>query len=282
MYKYRFEFRIVRMAKVLRVSESGYYKWLSRKGAAPTEKELSDRLLSAEIHELFRQSRGSYGSRKITALLNRNRKDPVNHKRVERLMQEHKLFSRTSKKYIATTDSSHGDPVAENLIQRDFEADEPNKKMVSDTTAIKTDQGVLFVAGILDLCGRMPVGLGMSIHNDRYLVMEALDDMLTKGCGKPGCILHSDRGATYASEDYRRMLRDNGLICSMSRKGDCWDNAPMESFWGKMKDEWLKGKYRSIEEAARDVYEYFWYFYPCIRPHETYRYQTPQEVYSKG
>ena len=230
MYENRFLFRVVRMAKVLMVSESGYYKWLSRMGAQPTEKELSDERLSAEIHEVFRQSRGSFGARKITSVLNIGRGEPVNHKRVERLMQEHGLFSKASKAYIITTDSGHQEPVADNLLQRDFEACRPNEKMVSDTTAVRTDQGILYVAGILDLCGRMPVGLAMSRQNDRFLVMSALADMLTRGYGKKGCILHSDRGSTYASEDYRKMLDENGLICSMSRKGDCWDNAPMECF----------------------------------------------------
>lgn len=144
-------------------------------------------------------------------------------------MKEHGLFSKSSKKYIRTTGSDHTEPVAENLIQKNFEADKPNEKTVSDTTAIKTDQGVLYVAGILDLCGRVPVGLSVGTHNDRYLVVRALEDMLDRGCGKKGCIVHSDRGSTYASEDYRNMLRDNDLICSMSRKGDRWDNAPMES-----------------------------------------------------
>ena len=282
MYENRFLFRVVRMAKVLKVSESGYYKWLSRMGAQPTEKELSDERLSAEIHEVFRQSRGSFGARKITSVLNIGRGEPVNHKRVERLMQEHGLFSKASKAYIITTDSGHQEPVADNLLQRDFEACRPNEKMVSDTTAVRTDQGILYVAGILDLCGRMPVGLAMSRQNDRFLVMSALADMLTRGYGKKGCILHSDRGSTDASEDYRKMLDENGLICSMSRKGDCWDNAPMECFWGKMKGEWLKCRYRNFEDAARDIYEYVWEFYPSKRPHETFGYKTPLEIYSRG
>ncbi len=152
--------------------------------------------------------------------------------------------------------------------------------MVSDTTVVLTAQGPLYVAGILDLYGRIPVGMAMSTKNDRHLVMNALDDMLIRGCGREGCIIHSDRGSTYASKEYRELLEKHGLTCSMSRKGDCWDNAPMESFWGKMKSEWLKKKYKRMEDAARDIYEYVWHFYPCERPHETYGYLTPLEVYT--
>ena len=277
MYEYRDTFHIVRMAKVLHVSESGYYKWLRSQETPLTEKMLSDVSLSEEIDSIYKGSRGSYGSRKITAILRRSR--VVNHKRVERLMKKQGLFSRTCRKYIVTTDSDHDEPVAENLLERDFRAERPNEKMVSDTTVIQTSQGKLYVAAIIDLFGRMPVGMAMSRNNDRFLVMEALKDMHMRGCGKKGCIVHSDRGSTYASKEYRQLLDDYGLVCSMSRKGDCWDNATMECFWGKMKVEWLKSKYRWIDEAARDVYEYVWDFYPNERPHEALGYATPKEIY---
>ncbi len=278
MYEYRETFHTVRMAKVLKVSESGYYKWLRCREAVPGAKEVSDRLLGEEIDKIFRESRGSYGSRKITAVLRRTR--TVNHKRVERLMKEHGLFSRTRRQYIVTTDSGHGEPVAENLLRRDFHADHPDEKMVSDTTVVQTSQGNLYVAAILDLYGRMPVGMAMSRNNDRRLVMDALQDMLIRGRGKKGCIVHSDRGSTYASGEYRQLLERHGLVCSMSRKGDCWDNAPMECFWGKMKHEWLKPRYKHIDEAARDIYEYVWDFYPYVRPHEALGYATPMEIFS--
>ena len=149
--------------------------------------------------------------------------------------------------------------------------------MVSDTTVVETGEGDLYAAAILDLYGRLPVGLSMGRHNDRFLVMDAFKDMLVRGCVYPGCILHSDRGATYASYDYRRLIDHYGYICSMSAKGDCWDNAPMESFWGKMKEEWLMDKYDTIAEAKRDIYEYVWSFYPNERPHQSNGYQTPSE-----
>ena len=173
MYVNRKEFHIDRMAKVLHVSQSGYYKWVQKMEAPPTEKELEDQVLKEQIFELFRQSRGSYGSRKITTLVNEGRKTPVNHKRIERIMRENDLFSKTRKKYVCLTDSNHSYPVAENILNRDFTASGPNQKMVSDTTEISTKEGKLYVAGILDLYGRMPVGLAIGIHNDRYLVMQA-------------------------------------------------------------------------------------------------------------
>jgi len=279
MYVHKEEFHIDRMAKVLKVSQSGYYKWVRQKDAPPTEKALADQALKEQIFELFRQSRGSYGSRKITALINENREDPVNHKRIERIMREHDLFSKTKKAYVCTTDSDHGYPVAENTLARDFTATKPDQKMVSDTTELATDEGKLYIAGILDLYGRMPVGLAIGIRNDRHLVIRALNDAIAKGCGGQGCLLHSDRGATYCSEEYQELLRKNGFICSMSRKGDCWDNAPMESFWGKMKTEWLSKRYKTRAEAIRDIYEYVWTFYPHQRPHESNNYLTPHQYY---
>lgn len=118
-------------------------------------------------------------------------------------------------------------------------------------------------------------------HNDRFLVVEALDDMRLRGCGKPGSLAHSDRGATYCSALYQARLKASGFICSMSGKGDCWDNAPMESFWGKMKTEWTRKKYATIEEAKRDIYEYVWNFYPKLRPHASLDYLTPIEYLNK-
>ena len=279
MYLHSAEFSIARMAKVLEVSGSGYYKWYTRQHQEASPKEIEDAALTAEILRIFRESRGSFGYRKITAILNKGRKEPVNHKRVARIMREYGLRSRTVKTYACTTDSDHDYPIAENLIQRDFTAAGKNEKMVSDTTVISTGEGNLYVAGILDLYGRMPVGFAMSIHNDRFLVMEALEDMLIRGCGKQGCILHSDRGSTYASDDYRKLLEENQLVCSMSRKGNCWDNAPMECFWGKMKSEWMDREYETIAEAAADVYEYCWSFYPHQRIHASLNYMTPVTYY---
>lgn len=270
------------MAKVLKVSESGYYKWIKRRQEPPTKKDIADMELTEKITEIYRSSKGSFGSRQVTNCLNERTKAPINRKRVYRLMRERSLFSKTSKKYISTTDSRHNHPIADNLLDRNFTATAPNQKMLSDTTVVKSKQGYLYVAGIMDLYGRMIVGMAMGQRNDTNLVMRALDDMLAKGYGAEGCILHSDRGSTYCAEEYRKTISRNGLLCSMSKKGDCWDNAPMESFWGKMKSEWLKPEYDTIEEAKRDVYEYVWSFYPYKRPHSSNGGKTPMSYYCQG
>ena len=269
------------MAKTLDVSESGYYKWLNSRQTV-SDKAVVEADLALQIIDIFRKSNGSYGSRKITKKLNEVSNTPINHKRIERIMREYGLFSKTSKKYKCTTDSRHNEMIADNLIDRDFTASKPDEKMVSDTTVVTTKEGDLYVAGIMDLCGRIPVGIAMSRRNNTKLVKDALEDMLIRGCGSEGCIMHSDRGSTYASKEYRTMLSKHGLICSMSKKGDCWDNAPMESFWGKLKEEWLEEKYDTIKEAARDIYEYVWHFYPRERPHASIQYLTPAAFYNQA
>ncbi len=243
MYEHKNIYPLVRMAKVLKVSESGYYAWRKKMQAAPSPNDKLNEELLDKILEIFIASRGSFGSRKITRIINSNRQKPVNHKRIERIMRENGIVSRAFKRFRCTTDSKHCEEIANNLIDRDFTADKPNQKMVSDTTVIETKQGDIYAAGIIDLYGRMPVGLAISKHNDRFLVIDALEDIVSRGCGSEGCIMHSDRGSTYASKDYRVRLSHYGLLCSMSKKGDCWDNAPMESFWGKLKEEWLNPKY---------------------------------------
>ena len=268
------------MARILSVSESGYYKWLRRRNAPLTVREQEELNLTEEIYSIFKASHYSYGSRKITAILNQRHTEPINHKRVERIMQKYCWHSKVRRKYIVTTDSDHDFPIAPNLLKRDFSTDGPGQKMVSDTTAIPTGEGTLYVAGILDLYGRRPVGIALSMHNDRFLVLDALEDMILRGFKHTGAILHSDRGSTYCSGEYRQAIEDAGMICSMSRKGDCWDNAPMECFWGKMKSEWMDRDYETIAEAAADVYEYCWSFYSKQRIHASLNYTTPERYYN--
>ena len=280
MFQHKEEHAIARMAKVLGVSESGYYKWFRKLNAPVTDREQAELNLSEEIYNIFKGSHYSYGSRKITAILNLRHSEPINHKRVERIMQKYCWHSKVRKKYVTTTDSEHSLPIAPNLLKRDFSADHPGQKMVSDTTAVPTGEGVLYVAGILDLYGRRPVGIALSTHNDRFLVMDALKDMIIRGFKHNGTVLHSDRGSTYCSSDYRRAIEDAGMVCSMSRKGNCWDNAPMECFWGKMKSEWMDREYDTIAEAAADVYEYCWSFYSKQRIHASLNYTTPESYYN--
>lgn len=278
MYRYRHEHAVSRMAKVLEVSQSGYYKWLRRQNELSL-RDIENIEIAQEILDIFCEYKGIFGIRKITSILSARRKKRVNHKRVERLMREHGIHSRVKKKHIVTTDSSTTLKPAENLLQRDFTAQRPGEKLVSDTTYVMTQEGVLYVAVIMDLYGKLPLGLAMSRKNDRQLVMDCFVDMTLRHQLQPGCILHSDRGSTYASADYQDLLRAHRVICSMSRKGDCWDNAPMESFFGKLKVEWLTRKAKTIEEAKALIYEYVWSFYPKKRPHASNQYLTPHQVY---
>ena len=278
MRKHRDEYAIARMAKVLGVSESGYYRWLSRK---PSKRAEEDLVLIEEIAEIFYASRRVFGSRKITSIM-RSRGRLINHKRVVRLMSEYCLYSRVCKEYNSFTEPGDGNNIKENLLKRDFSVTGPDQKMVSDTTGIRTKEGWLYVAGILDLCGRIPVGMATGPRNDTKLVSTAFRDMRRRGHGGNGCILHSDRGSTYSSSEYQELISSSDMLSSMSRKGDCWDNAPMESFWGKMKLEFVDRTYDTLDEARSAVYEYVWSFYTNLRPHAANGYLTPAEYYKQA
>ena len=278
MRKHRDEYAVTRMAKVLGVSESGYYRWLSRK---PSKRAEEDLVLIEEIAEIFYASRRVFGSRKITSIM-RSRGRLINHKRVVRLMSEYCLYSRVCKEYNSFTEPGDGNNIKENLLKRDFSVTGPDQKMVSDTTGIRTKEGWLYVAGILDLCGRIPVGMATGPRNDTKLVSTAFRDMRRRGHGGNGCILHSDRGSTYSSSEYQELISSSDMLSSMSRKGDCWDNAPMESFWGKMKLEFVDRTYDTLDEARTAVYEYVWSFYTNLRPHAANGYLTPAEYYKQA
>ena len=278
MRKHRDEYSIARMASVLGVSESGYYRWLSRK---PSKRAEEDLVLIEEIAEIFYASRRVFGSRKITSIM-RSRGRLINHKRVARLMSEYCLCSRVCKEYNSFTEPGDGNNIKENLLKRDFSVTGPDQKMVSDTTGIRTKEGWLYVAGILDLCGRIPVGIATGPRNDTKLVSTAFRDMRRRGHGGNGCILHSDRGSTYSSGEYQELISSSDMLSSMSRKGDCWDNAPMESFWGKMKLEFVDRTYDTLDEARSAVYEYVWSFYTNLRPHAANGYLTPAEYYKQA
>ena len=266
------------MAKVLGVSESGYYRWLSRK---PSKRAEEDLLLIEEIAEIFYASHQIFGVRKITSIM-RSRGRLINHKRVERLMNEYCMKSRICKQYNSFTEPGDGNYIKDNLLKRDFSVTGPDQKMVSDTTGIRTKEGWLYVAGILDLCGRIPVGIATGSKNDTKLVSTAFRDMRRRGHGGHGCILHSDRGSTYSSGEYQELISSSDMLSSMSRKGDCWDNAPMESFWGKMKLEFVDKTYNTLDEARDAVYEYVWSFYTNLRPHAANGYLTPAEYYRRA
>lgn len=264
---------------MLGVSRSGYYAWDKRPESERTKK---NRELLKEIKAIHEKSGKVYGSTKITKSLNKVHVDKVNHKRVERIMKENEIRSKVARKFKATTNSRHNLPVAENILNRDFTVSRPNQKMVSDITYLWTDEGWLYIAGVMDLCGQKIVGLSMGERMTKDLVINALNSAYLRSGRPTGVLLHSDRGSQYCSNDYQNLIKKYGFVCSMSRKGNCWDNAPMEAFWGKMKYEWLEDKhFKTREEARAAVFEYVEIFYNRQRIHESNGYLTPDEYYLK-
>jgi len=202
--------------------------------------------------------------------------EPVGRRAVANIMRENGWKSKVVKKYKATTNSNHNLPVAENLLNREFEASRPNEKWVSDITYVPTDEGWLYVAGMMDLYGREIVGWAMGERMTKGLVIDCLNQANTRRNNPRGVLAHSDRGSQYCSHDYQKLLAKSDHICSMSRKGNCWDNAPMESFWGKMKQEWLNDKrFRTREDAKRAIFWYIEVYYKRYRLHESNGYKTP-------
>ena len=269
------------MVEILKVSKSGFYDWLGRPAS---DREIENDMIYHDMLELFLASRQSAGARRIAKMLSRMYGRPINRKRVNRIMRENGLVPKGKKKYVVTTDSTKTTLIFPNLLKRDFHADAINQKMVSDTTYIYTEEGWLYLAAIMDLCSRKIVGMAVSKRNNKKLVIAALEDAADR-IGKKniaGCILHSDRGSTYASNEYVKKLEEYKITGSMSRKGDCWDNAPIESFWGRMKVEWLKPVYKTREAAVSDIYEYIWAYYNRQRLHSTNGYETPEEIYKRS
>jgi putative transposase len=261
----RSKFRVAKMAKLLEVSKSGFYAYLNR---PKSRRAIENEQLLEQIKVIHKKSHRIYGSPRITVEL-ADQGSPSRN-RVARLMHQNGLRAKTVKKYRATTNSNHNLPVAENLLNQDFKAERPNQKWVSDITYVATDEGWLYLAGIMDLCGRAIVGFAMAEHMRTTLVSNALTQAIGRtGAGK-GLLAHSDRGVQYASKEYQHLLAKNGFVCSMSRKGNCYDNAPMESFWGKLKQEWLYDRrFRTRAEAKAAIFEYIEVFYNRRRRHSS-------------
>jgi transposase InsO family protein len=258
-------FPISTMCRVLGVSRSGYHAWRRRPESPHAQR---DRQLKVLVRALFFASKRRYGSPRIHEdLLEQNQR--VSRKRVIRLMQEESLKARARKRFKCTTMSDHDQPVAANLLDRQFTADAPNRRWVSDTTEfVIGESGKLYLAAILDLFSRFIVGWSVSAVNDRHLTLKALGMALKRRCPEAGLLLHSDQGCTYASEDYQRMLNDYGITCSMSRRGDCYDNAAMESFFSSLKSE-TADRFASCGEAKMELFDYIELFYNQRRRHST-------------
>ena len=253
MEAHRSKFRVAKMAEVLNVSRSGFYAYLAR---PVSNLQRENEILLDKIKEIHQKSKATYGYPRIAEeLKDQATGAPAPSKnRVYRLMRKAGIRAKTVKKYKATTNSKHNLPVAENLLNREFTTDKPNQKWVSDITYVWTDEGWLYLAGVMDLCGRTIVGLSMAEHMRKSLVISALNQAIGRTQAGEGLLVHSDRGVQYASHAYQKVLKKNGYKCSMSRRGNCWDNAPMESFWGKLKQEWLYGnRFRTRDEAKAAI-----------------------------
>ena len=262
------------MCSVLDVSRSGFYAWKTRPIA---DRAVADASLGVALCESHLRGRSAHGSPRIHRDL-AARGVRVGRKRIERLMRQNGIQARRKGRFRATTDSNHVDPIAPNLLNREFDVSAPNKAWVTDATYIWTLEGWLYLCAILDLCSRRVVGWAVGETNDRHLAIEALRRAVCSRPVEPGLVHHSDRGSTYASGDYRRALEAGGMVASMSRRGDCWDNAVAESFFASLKGEFVDHeKYASRATATASIADYIDNFYNPVRRHSTIGYVSPIE-----
>lgn len=265
-------FTVTRMCNLMDVSQSAYYDWLKRPESV---RSLEDRRLSEKVKESYEKSRKTYGARRILRdLVDDN--ESISRTRVGRLMKQQGLESKGKRKFKATTNSNHGRPVAPNLLDRAFRVEQPDTVYAGDITYIQTDEGWLYLAVLIDLYSRAIVGWAMSERMPAQLANDALMMAIWKRKPPKGLMVHSDRGSQYASGLYQKTIKDNGFICSMSRKGNCWDNAPSESFFHTLKTELTyHRRYQTRQEAKQEIFEYIEVFYNRQRRHSTIGYQTP-------
>jgi len=259
---------------VLDVSRSGYYAWRDRPESAQKKRR---ELLATKVKTVFEENRSVYGSPRICEAL-RAQGEIVNKKTIARSMKELEIQAKTKKRFVpSTTDSNHANPVVENVLDRDFSAQLPNQKWAVDITYIHTDQGWLYLAGVMDLCSRMIVGWSMADHMRTELVTDAMQMALARRQPGGQLIHHSDRGIQYTSDDYMHLLQSQDIQPSMSGKGNCWDNAAMESFWATIKTEMVyREHYTTHDQARASIFEYIEVFYNRKRLHSSIGYKSPE------
>jgi transposase InsO family protein len=259
---------------VLEVSRSGYHAWL-RRSLSPRAQRRQE--LAEKICIIHQNNRQIYGSPRVYQVL-KAQGESVCENTVADIMKERQIRAKTKKKFIpTTTDSRHEQPVSENLLDRQFEAPLPNCKWAVDITYIPTDQGWLYLAGVIDLCSRKMVGWSMADHMRVELVSDALRMAVARRSPGAGLLHHSDRGVQYTSEDYMHLLTTYHFESSMSGKGECWDNAAMESFWSTLKTELVNHEhYATHDEARGSIFEYIEVFYNRQRLHSSLGYQSPE------
>jgi putative transposase len=267
------------LCRCLGVTRSGFHAWQARPESTHTKR---DRQLKVLVRASFTASKGRYGSPRIHRDLLEDHQERVSRKRVIRLMQEDGLKARVRKRFKCTTMSDHDQPVAANLLNREFTAEAPNRRWVGDTTEFVIGaSGKLYLAAILDLFSRFIVGWAVSAINDRHLTLRALEMALKRRCPDSGLLHHSDQGCTYASEDYQRRLDAHGITCSMSRRGNCHDNAAMEAFFSSLKSE-LADRFESHGDAKMELFDYIEVFYNQRRRHSTLGQISPAEFETRA
>ena len=273
--KHRPFYTATMMCELLSVSRSGLN---AARGRGPSKRSRDNGQLVEQIRRSQRKHRGRYGRRRMTPEIGQALGRAVNEKRVGRLMREHGLQSHKRRRFrVVTTDSKHAHPVAPNVLGRDFEAAAPNQKWLADMTYVPTDEGWLYLALVMDLYARKLVGWAMSETMPQELTLRALDVALGWRDPDAGMVHHSDRGSQYAARDYRKKLKARGITVSMSRKGDCWDNAPMESVNGTLKVECVHDEhFETRAQAQQAIVEYIGY-YNTERRHSSLGYIAPAE-----
>lgn len=272
------EHPVQRLCAVFAVSRSGYYAWAQAAGSA---RERRDRELRAKIAVVYQQSRQTYGSPRVTIEL-QTQGEQVGRHRVARLMRQDGLRGRQKRRYrVRTTDSRHSHPIAPNRLTTQPVPSQPDQVWVSDLTYVPTGEGWLYVAGVLDRCSRCLVGWAMGATLNTAVPLAALMMALRKRKPAAGLVHHSDRGVQYASADYRSALAAHGLVASMSRKGNCYDNAVMEVFWSSLKNELVHRRHFATRAEARTaIFDYIEAFYNRTRRHSSLGYQSPLDYES--
>lgn len=274
MSEHEVEFRVRSMCRVLNVSASGYYAWRRR---TPSQRAEANAALMEQIRDIHQGSRRTYGSPRVHAAL-RRRGLACGRNRVARLMRREGLVGRSPRRRCPrTTQSAPGNPVAPNVLAQDFTAERPDQKWVADITYVDTAEGWLYLAPVLDLFSRKVVGWSMSNHLYSSLVEDALHMAVTRRRPAPGLLHHSDRGTQYTSAAYQQQLADLQCRVSMSRTGNCYDNAVMESFFSTLKSECLTGQFQTRAQARTAIFEFIEVWYNRHRLHSSLGYLSPEE-----
>lgn len=267
-------YALTRLCGVLEVSTSGYYDWVDR---PMSRRDKDNRRLTLKLHCFHQQSKQIFGSPNLHQdLLDDG--ETIGIKRVQRLMKKAGIQSKITKKFVIAKNSKHSHQVAPNLLERNFRTDKKDVAWVTDTTFIPTREGWLYLATVMDLYSRKIIGWSMGKRNNRTLVCDALLMALWRRKHPKKVIVHSDQGSTYASNDYQALLKEKKLVCSMSRRGNCWDNAVAESFYGSLKNEWVNWEnYKTRDQAKKSIFNYIEVFYNRKRRHSYLGYKSPDE-----